>query len=211
MKDLAEIASVQPARPGDVFYRNIILKVFLNKYQGFMNIIISELIARSYLHGSGRASQRVQKQITMSDEMKGRLIFVVDDIKHFLHQCLPHLFGICSVNRRVRRQPGNGESLFYTKPVKFQPHIFPGKLLIGNVGVDLSGKDHKALPAFDGIFPGDAFRIARHKLSGPGNDIVEQKVGPGSRAIVMGRGAMLLSELIQPQVYKVFIREDRKQ
>ena len=77
--------------------------------------------------------------------------------------------------------------------------------MVGNISSDLMGKDHKSLPALDLIGMGIAGRIIRVQSSGAGNDIMEQIMGTCSRTKTVGGCASLPSELIEVQIYKIFI------
>ena len=94
--------------------------------------------------------------------------------------------------------------------VKLQPDVFPGVVLVGAVGGDLAGEDQKAFPRPGLVFAGDAFRVVAVQLALARDDIVEQVVVAHEGAEGVQGCALLPAILIEPQVQKVFIWEDKE-
>jgi hypothetical protein len=112
-------------------------------------------------------------------------------------------------------RPGGGQpcprkAFRHPQPVEFQPGVFPGKLLIGDIGGYLVGEQEKALAALDLVFVGFAFGGLRVEPARAGQAQVEEIVVSGSRAIGMGRVALLPAELIESKVNKILAWKDGK-
>ncbi len=114
------------------------------------------------------------------------------------------------MDRGITAQSGNLYGFFRTQSVKFNPYIFPWKMAIRDVCTDLMGKQHKALSTFYLILDSLSGRIVCHKFSGSGNNIVKQVMVSRGRAERMGRSALLPTVLVESQVNKIFIWENRK-
>ena len=52
----------------------------------------------------------------------------------------------------VRGEPRKLDDLLCPEPVEFDPCIFPRKLIVCDIGVDLFGEDHETLAALDLVF-----------------------------------------------------------
>ena len=150
-KDLSEIAAVQPAVIRDILHGNIVLEILLDKNNGFMYIKIPEFsgFGGGKSHGGNGPCQGIQKKIHMAHKMKGRHFTVLRYVQHFLHHGLPNIVGARPVYRRIRRKPGQRDGLLNPQSVKFNPDVFPGKLLVRNIGSDLVWKNHESLSAFN--------------------------------------------------------------
>lgn len=83
VEDLAEITSVQAAGSSDILHGDIVLKILFNKRKGFLNIEVPQTVSAADLGGGGGAHKAVNEEEEMPDQMKGRRIFVIDDIEHF--------------------------------------------------------------------------------------------------------------------------------
>ena len=71
-EDCPEVAAVQAALGSDIFYRDIVLEILLDKGKRLSDIKILDFAAFSYLkwcHGPG---QIVQKEKTVAEKMQGR-------------------------------------------------------------------------------------------------------------------------------------------
>ena len=73
---------------------------------------------------------------------------MIGDVEHFFFHLQSNILKSGFIDRLVDRQTGKLHRFPGAKSVKFDPGVFPGMLMIGNIGADLSGKDHKALSAF---------------------------------------------------------------
>lgn len=80
VKNLSEITPVEPAGISDILHRNIVLEILLNKGYGFFYIKIPQSIALAALHPGGGTDKAVDKKMEMSNQVKGRSIFMVDNI-----------------------------------------------------------------------------------------------------------------------------------
>ena len=86
MKNLPEIAAVESARGRDILYRDIVLEILLNEREGLFDIKIPQAVSLAQLGGGRGTQEPVDKQIEMTDQVKRRFVFVVDDVeKLFLH------------------------------------------------------------------------------------------------------------------------------
>lgn len=206
-EDFSKITPVQSAVIRDIFHGNVILEILLNVGKRFMDIEIAEFsgLGSDEPYRSDGAGERIQKKVQMPHKMKGGHVAVLGDVEHLLHHGFPNITGMSTVDGRVGGKSDNGKGFLYAESVKFQPDIFPWKCMVGNISSDLMGKDHKSLPALDLIGMGIAGRIIRVQSSGAGNDIMEQIMGTCSRTKTVGGCASLPSELIEVQIYKIFI------
>lgn len=83
MEDLTEITPVQAAGSGDIFYGDAVLEVLFNIGEGFLDIEIAQTISSDDAGRRDGAYKAVNEKEEMSDQMKGRLIPVIDNIEHF--------------------------------------------------------------------------------------------------------------------------------
>ena len=84
MKYFPEIASVQAAGGGDILHGYVILEILFDKGKSFLNIEIAKTVSLVDLCGGGGTDKAVNKQIEVSDQMKGRFLFMIYDIQHFI-------------------------------------------------------------------------------------------------------------------------------
>jgi len=77
--------------------------------------------------------------------------------------------------------PAMESASFARSPSNSSQTYSPGQLLVGDVSIDLTWKNHKTLSAFDLISIRMAGRIIGQQCSGAGYDIMEQKMGTCSR------------------------------
>src|SRR5699024_3573481 len=115
------------------------------------------------------------------------------------------------VYRMIRREACCLDDLSGPHPVKLNPGVLPGEFCIGNIGIDLVGKDHKSLTAVNLIFPRLSFGVVGDQLPGSGYDIVEEIVISCRGTERVSRLTLLLPKLIQSQIYKIFVWKYRKE
>ena len=97
------------------------------------------------------------------------------------------------------RRPSNSSQV-YSQGVRFA----------GGVGVDLAGRDEKALAGPQLIPAVRAVGAGGVQGPVPGNDVMEQIVIPGKGAEGMQRHALLPAVLIQPEVQKILVGKNRE-
>ena len=78
LENFAEISAVQSADTGNIFNRDLILKVVFNVGQCLVNVEFPQFAAVFQLFICRRTQKIIQKQIEMPDQMKRRLIFVAE-------------------------------------------------------------------------------------------------------------------------------------
>lgn len=83
MEDLTEIASVQAAGGRDILHGDIVLEVLLDEGNSLFDVEIAQAVSSADLGGGSGTYKAVNKKKEVPDQMKGGLIFMVDDIKHF--------------------------------------------------------------------------------------------------------------------------------
>lgn len=133
------------------------MEVLLDKGERFFDIKVAQAVALADLRGSGGADKAVNKQIEVPDQMKGRFLLVVYDVEHLVFHGLGNVFMACLVDRLIGGQPGKLHRFSGAQSVKFDPHIFPGDIVIRYVSTDLVREDHKALAAL--YLMGDRFAM----------------------------------------------------
>ena len=198
-EDLSKITPVQAAVICDVFHGNIILKVLFNESQGLMYVEITEFsrLGCDQAYRSHGTRQEIQKEVCMSYEMERSHIAVLRDIEHFLHHGLPHIPGMGMVDRAVRSEPGDGNGFSDAQSVKFDPDIFPGEVFVSDIHIDLLGKDHESLSAFNLVSLCDSFGIICFQNACSGYDIMEQIVETCCWPEAVGWRAPLPSKLVK--------------
>ena len=150
-KNFAEVIPMDLARLRDSCNGNIILKILGNIAEYPFQIIGTHAAARRRGPRCGGAHQAVYEHVQVGQQVKGRFRRMMRNIKHgFLQLGGINLFR-GAVHRIIDRKPGKHECFLGVHPVKFDPGIFPGVLLIGSIGGDLPGHDQKALVAADMI------------------------------------------------------------
>ena len=87
-KDLAEIASIESAEGGYIFYRDVFLIVLLDEIHGFTQIEIAHTLALCAAARCARIDQVIKEQHAISDQMESRSSFVPDDMQDHLPQLL---------------------------------------------------------------------------------------------------------------------------
>ena len=137
-----------------------------------------------------------RKRYKWPDQVKRRHVAVPGNVEHLLHHGFSHIVGAGVIDRCVVGEACDGQSLPYPQAVKLHPGIFPGEVLVGDIGVDLIGKDHKALSAFDLIYMGVSRCVVCIQHTRTGYNIVEQVMIAGGGAKSMGRLAAFPAELI---------------
>ena len=168
LENFSEISAVQSADTGNIFNRDLILKVVFNVGQCLVNVEFPQFAAVFQLFICRRTQKIIQKQIEMPDQMKRRLIFVTGDVQHFVCHVLPQAFVSGMIDRFVQRKPDGVQQGLHTESVEFQPDVFPRQLLVGNIGGDLIGEDHEPLHAFDRVGLGDTLAVVCHQGAGAG-------------------------------------------
>lgn len=176
-----------------------------------MDIEIPQSAGRVCLFTCAGAGERIHKKVEMADQMKRRLFGITCNIEHFFFQNFPHFFGMCMIDWCRFSQSCQFQNFFYAKSVKFDPHIFSGKLLVGDVGGDLLREDHKSLSAFDRIGLCYSGSIIGHQCTGSGDHIMEQIMISGSRTVGVGRLTLFPAELVQAHINKIFVWKNRKE
>ena len=210
-EDPSEIAPIETAEFCNALNGDIVLKILLDIAEGFLDIKVSQTSFRRYLHGGRGAGKIIHEQIEVADQMEGGFVSVFCHIDHLLLHALAQIFGLGVIDRIVRAQACDLHNLFCTQSVEFDPGVFPGKHLIRHIGSDLPRKEHESLSAFYMISMCLTLGIVCHQFSSAGDHIVEEKMIAGCRSEGVGGFALFLSELVQSEVYKIFIWKHRKQ
>lgn len=83
MEDLTEIASVQAAGGRDILHGDIVLEVLLDEGNSLFDVEIAQAVSSADLRGGSGTYKAVNKEKEVPDQVKGGLILMVDDIKHF--------------------------------------------------------------------------------------------------------------------------------
>ena len=146
----------------------------------------------------------------MSDQMKGRCIFVFHDVGHFLHHIFTQVFGMGTIERCIWRETGDFQYFSDAQSIKFQPDIFPGMMMVRDVSGDLTRESKESLSTLNLIGFGIAFGVIGIECSCAGKHIVEQVMVAGSRTEGMRWFTLFPSKLIKAEVYKIFIWKNRK-
>ena len=128
----AEIAPVEPGALGDVFYGNVQHVVVFNKSQSFLDIEVLDFSFGGLVFPDG-SCQGVNEDIEVSDQMKGRLFFILHDIDHLVAHLLFKLPMDRIIDRLIDAQAGDLQGLPGPQTVEFQPAVFPGDALIRDV------------------------------------------------------------------------------
>ena len=107
-------------------------------------------------------------------------------------------------------QPGGGQVVRRPQPVKFQPYVLPGLLLVGAVGVDLAGADEKPLAGPQAVMMGHPVGVIGAELPPARDDKVKQVVVADRGTVGIEGGTLLPAVLVEGQIEKMVIGEDGK-
>lgn len=206
-EDLAEITPVDAAYRGDLLYGYIVLEILLDEIDRFFYIIVAHLTAVHRRGPLGGAGEVIQKKIKMPHQMHRGFFGVMDNIVHLLHQHFPQFFGMGMVYRRIQRKFRQIKRFLHPQAVKLDPHILPGKTVIGKISIDLPGKDQKTLAALNGEGLRLSFGIVRHQRAGAGEDIMKKIMVSGKRTKGVAGIALLITMLIHIQIDEILAGE----
>ena len=154
--------------------------------------------------------QPVQEQAQVADEVEGGRLGVVGDVQHGI----PHRPALLRrpglVDGPEGAQARRAQILLRPQAPELQPNVFPGVVLVGEVGVHQAGADEEPLVGAQLIAPGGAVGAGGVQLAMARDDVVEQEIVAHKRPEGVQGGALLPAVLEQPQVQKVFIGENGK-
>lgn len=204
MEYFPKVTSVQPTGGGDIFHRDVVLEVLLDIGESFLNIKVTQAVPFSDLCGGGSPDKAVYEQIEMPDQMKRGLFLVVYYVQNFIFHGFRNVFVARTVDRLIGSEARQVYRLLGAQAVKFNPCIFPGNVIIGDVHAYLIREDHKTLPALDLVTDGFTVGVFGEQSAGAGEAIVEQIVISGRWPKRMGGCALFPSKLIQPKIHKIF-------
>lgn len=71
LEDLSKVAAVQAAGGGDILHGDIILEILFHISQCFLNIEVTDPPALLCCHIGGRTGEKIQEQISVSDQVQG--------------------------------------------------------------------------------------------------------------------------------------------
>lgn len=183
-EDFSKITPVQSAVIRDIFHGNVILEILLNVGKRFMDIEIAEFsgLGSDEPYRSDGAGERIQKKVQMPHKMKGGHVAVLGDVEHLLHHGFPKIPGMGVIDRGIHGEAGDGDGFPDAQPVEFDPDVFPGKILVRHISIDLLREDHEALSALDLPGSGSSGGIIGVERAGAGYDVVKQVVCARRRA-----------------------------
>ena len=119
---------------------------------------------------------------------------MIYDIQHFFFHCLVYILITRLIYGIGRMQARQFNGFLGPQPVKFQPHIFPGKLPVRDIGTHLTRKQQKTLSAFHLIGHIRSFAVVCNQLPRSGETQMEQVMVSGGRAEGMGRVSWQIPE-----------------